>query len=233
MCVDVETHDLAPARHERGWTEGTYGHERLKYDDDLVRTLRAVQVGWTIGYINSDDPPVTKSQVVKPDGFVITDAVAKIHGIEHANAVAAGNDIACVLDNFLKDVQSVVNAGGRICAHQIEFDADIIDAELYRSGFAWRDRLLWHTAVRNGLCTMNHILTSWCCDVYRRSIDQFGNGDKNRDTPCPLGAVAWTLVPPCEDLRAKQHDAGNDSRVGFLVTKQLHVLIHNVNGAMA
>ena len=42
MSFDVETHDLAPDRHERGWTCGEFGHNRLKYNVDAVCALRAV-----------------------------------------------------------------------------------------------------------------------------------------------------------------------------------------------
>ncbi len=222
MCVDVETHDLAPRSHEHGWVDGTFGHKRLKYDDALVRRLRAIQLGWTAGDISSGQPPVTKTRLVKPSGFVITEAATEIHSIKHVDAVDGGCDLSEVLAEFLGDVQNLVRAGGRVCAHQLEFDAAIIDAELGRCEAGVELKQVWREAARGGLCTMNPVLTAWCCESYRRTVDRYGDGEKNRDMPCALGAVAWTLVPPCQELRAKDHDAGNDSCVGWLVVSRLH-----------
>jgi hypothetical protein len=220
MCIDVETHDIAPRKHERGWIPGTFGHERLTVDDSCVRKLRVVQLGWTIGDITSDEPPTTKSRIVRPEGFVVTDEVSEIHDILHKDALENGGSLKLVLEEFLKDVEHLVGAGGRLCAHHFEFDAAIIDTELGRCGVDAEQRRIWQQAVRSGMCTMNPLLTGWCCEPYRRALD---NGEYlNRHMACPLAALAWTLVPPCAELRAKEHDAGNDSHVGFLVTKHLH-----------
>ncbi len=97
MCIGVETHDLAPPRHDRGWVAGGFGHNRLKYDDAKVRELRVVQVGWAIGDVSSYAPPVTKSRIVKPNDFFITSAATKIHGIKHTDAVEKGDDLEDVL----------------------------------------------------------------------------------------------------------------------------------------
>ena len=90
------------------------------------------------------------------------------------------------------------------------------------AGFGVLEREGWAEVVADGLCTMNPHITKWCCEVYRRSIDSYGNNSVNPMCPCSLPAVAWTLLAPCQELRNKAHDAGNDSRLGWLVTAEYH-----------
>lgn len=116
MCIGVETHDLAPPRHDRGWVAGGFGHNRLKYDDAKVRELRVVQVGWAIGDVSSYAPPVTKSRIVKPNDFFITSAATKIHGIKHTDAVEKGDDLEDVLAETLKELRDLAGRGGWLCA---------------------------------------------------------------------------------------------------------------------
>ena len=219
-CFDIETHDLAPGRHERGWEDGDFGHLRLKTDYGEVRALRAVQIGWTVGKVDSSEPPVTKSRLVKPKGFAVTNAAAKIHKIKHDDAAERGGDLGVVVAEFMHDVFEVADAGGRICAHQIEFDAAIIAAELVRTDFSMGDRVRWADLVSCGLCTMNPHITKWCCEHYRRSIDTYGNNSVNPLSPCSLEAVARTLLQPCQELQDKAHDAGSDSRLGWLIVAE-------------
>jgi len=96
-----------------------------------------------------------------------------------------------------------------------------------RCGFDRQRCRLWRENVHHGLCTMNPSLTKWCCEFCRRAIDTHGDNRLNPEMPCSLPAVAWTLVPPCQELRAKTHDACIDSRVGWLIAKQLHSIIRN------
>ena len=227
ISIDVETHNLAPRRHERGWVCGDFGHNRLKYDVDEVRALRAVQIGWTIGDITADTPPVTKSRLIKPIGFEITTCASGIHGITNGDAQEHGDDLAQVLTELLHDVYNVACAGGRLCAHNLEFDATIIDAELLRVCMEEHKRVTWQQYVSAGLCTMNPILTKWCCEFYRNGLENNGDQRLNGEMPCKLQAVAWTLVPRCDELFDKTHDAGNDSRLCWLITKNLHRIIRD------
>ena len=116
LCFGVEMHDLAPSRHKRGWERGGFGHLRLNADYGKVRALRVVQIGWTSGRLDCVEPPVTKSFLVKPDGFAIADSAAKIHQVTQHDAFHNGAPLDAVLAEFLRDVMLVVNRGGRVCA---------------------------------------------------------------------------------------------------------------------
>ena len=119
----------------------------------------------------------------------------------------------------------VAQAGGRVCAHNIEFDAAIVDAELLRIGLDGHKHETWQQCVSAGLCIMNPTLTKWCCEFYRRQLANYGDSRLNVEMPCKLQAVAWTLVPRCDELLDKAHDAGNDSRLAWLITKHLHRIL--------
>ena len=222
LCFDVETHDLAPSRHDRGWKDGEFGHHCLKVDFSIVRALRAVQVGWTFGRIDQAEPPKTKKYLIKPVNFEVTDAVSKIHNITHSQASEFGHDLSNVLQELLQDVFAVTGAGGRICAHQIEFDAAVVDAEIQRAQIDMDSHEHWRSAVYDGFCTMNPSITEWCCKKYRQGRDTYGQGNIDPHMACSLPAVAWTLLEPCEELQAQIHDAGNDSRLGWLIVREYH-----------
>ncbi len=53
-------------------------------------------------------------------GFVISERVAKFHGIAHDYAVQEGRPLDQVLAEFIADVVEATAQRGRICAHQIE-----------------------------------------------------------------------------------------------------------------
>jgi hypothetical protein len=93
---------------------GDFGHYRLKSVYTTVRKLSAVQIGLTIGRIDSEEPPKTTTYLVRPDGFVVTEAASRIHKIKHSQAVELGMDLRFVLSEFLREVFEIVDAGGRI-----------------------------------------------------------------------------------------------------------------------
>ena len=228
-CFDIETHDLAPGRTKSGWEIGDFGHQRLKTDYKKVRDLRAVQIGLTVGSIDSGEPPKTMTYLVKPNGFTVTDAVSKIHKITHTQAMEMGLDLRFVLSEFLRELFLIVDKGGRICAHQIEFDAAIISAELARAGFEHEICERWGDLVTCGLCTMNPLMTGWCCKRFCEGINSYGNGTLNRLTPCALPAVAWTLLAPHDDLLQAYHNAGTDSRLCWWIVREYHLRIWQTN----
>lgn len=81
--------------------------------------------------------------LIRPDGWVIPDAAAAIHGISQENAERYGLSIKGVLsifDRLLKAAETVV-------AHNIRFDLFMLEIESHRSGVAL------HLPVRHA-CTM-------------------------------------------------------------------------------
>jgi hypothetical protein len=210
---------------------GDFGHYRLKSDYTTVRKLRAVQIGLTVGRIDSEEPPKTTTYLVRPDGFVVTEAASRIHKIKHSQAVELGMDLRFVLSEFLREVFEIVDAGGRICAHQIEFDGAIMAAELARAGLDMDTCERWNDLLWSGLCSMNPFITEWTCKSYRNGIDSYGNGTVDPLMPCSLPAVAWTLLAPHDDLLQEYHNAGTDSRLCWRVVKEYHFRMQQRDGA--
>ena len=89
----------------------------------------AVQVGWVLckpdGSVEEE-----RDAIVKPDGWTIPDAAARVHGITTERALSEGVDAAQVLQEFaaaLARAQTVV-------AHNLDFDRSVIQAEFIRAG---------------------------------------------------------------------------------------------------
>ncbi|QTN39617.1 DNA polymerase III subunit alpha [Cryomorphaceae bacterium] len=88
---------------------------------------RLVQLAWQLhddqGYLIH-----ARNEIVYPDGFDIPFNSEKIHGISTAKARAEGRPLKDVLDEFYADVAQASHGVG----HNIEFDYNIVGAELWR-----------------------------------------------------------------------------------------------------
>ncbi len=97
---------------------------------DFDNWPRMVQIAWQLhdprGHLISHD-----SIIIKPEGYTIPFATIQIHGITNERANEEGLDLKETLQKFV----SVVNQSSYLCGHNIEFDMNIIGAELLRSGF--------------------------------------------------------------------------------------------------
>jgi DNA polymerase III epsilon subunit-like protein len=70
------------------------------------------------------------NHIVKPDGFVIPSSATRIHGITTGRAVAEGEAIKKVLQEF----QGVIRDATVFIAHNMNFDEKIIGSEFLRNG---------------------------------------------------------------------------------------------------
>jgi len=95
--------------------------------DDFLNWPRIVQIAWSI-YDSEGQLWESANYIIRPDGFVISDEVAKIHRITQARALQEGRPLGEALSAFLKDVSSV----SHLIAHNIDFDEKIVGAELAR-----------------------------------------------------------------------------------------------------
>lgn len=77
---------------------------------------------------------IEHSQIIKPVGFEIPDAVVKIHGITNERAQAEGEEIGVVLNRFHDNLCLAYNLDdpGHLVAHNMNFDVKIISAEMFR-----------------------------------------------------------------------------------------------------
>lgn len=95
--------------------------------DDFSNWPRIVQIAWSL-YDFHGNSWENKSFIIKPDGFVISEEVSKIHRITQERAEKEGVDLKDVLAEFLKDV----NLSTYLVAHNIDFDEKIVGSELMR-----------------------------------------------------------------------------------------------------
>lgn len=95
---------------------------------------RLVQLSWII---TNDEQEILKEAdyVIKPDGFIISDEVSKIHGITQEIAENAGLDLRETIDEFLEDAYGCEC----IVGHNIEFDMNVVGSELVRLGISYYD----------------------------------------------------------------------------------------------
>ena len=95
---------------------------------DLDNWPRLVQLAWQL-HEPSGKLVSRGNIIVKPDGFSIPFNAAKIHGITTERAERDGSDLLEVLDAFQEDLAKAKY----IVGHNIEFDINIVGAELIRS----------------------------------------------------------------------------------------------------
>ena len=150
---------------------------------------------------------------MRPDGFEISEAATKKHGISHSDAVSQGEPLAKCLRELVDDVSTLKLQGGRVCSHKLEFDAGILVQEMNRCGLADLTKL-WAEAVKGGFCSMDPDIGH----VVRR---QAGLMDYERKTPMRLKDMVHLLLPEAQDLLERHHSAGNDSHIHWLLGQKI------------
>lgn len=98
---------------------------------DFENWPRLVQIAWQLH--DFDGKLLTQQNyLVKPDGFDIPFKAEQVHGISTARAAKEGRDLLEVLNFFLRDLEKTKQLVG----HNIEFDINIIGAEMLRQNLA-------------------------------------------------------------------------------------------------
>lgn len=103
---------------------------------------RLVQLSWIL---TKDDNVIIshKNYIIKPNGFNIPLEASNLHGITTFKAINEGVDLKVAISSFLDDLSKATI----IVGHNIEFDINIVGAELYRLN------------IKNPLPTMKFICT--------------------------------------------------------------------------
>ena len=100
-----------------------------------------------------------------------TDASTVWGKISHERALQEGRDLKDVLQEFMGDVKEACRQGGRVVAHQLEFDAGVIYEELGRCGLDnLRDE--WASIARKGFCTMTPLVGRWLREASGEDLGQ-------------------------------------------------------------
>jgi hypothetical protein len=219
LAFDIETHDWVPkSKDGKGrWIDGKYGHPCRFIDNDLQK-LRISQLGWVAGRFSTNSY-IQKALTVYPDGFEITSKATLTHGITNEHARCAGKPLQTVLRQFLVDVEGIVQQGGRVCAHQLEFDAGVIALELDRAGLGNQTEM-WAQVASDGFCTMNPTLSKWSCQAF---FDQMGcRYGLGRNCSVGLRDMVLALAPTEVALLSQHHNAGADANLTWKVLRELH-----------
>jgi DNA polymerase-3 subunit alpha len=90
---------------------------------------RIVQIAWQL-HDYSGNLINQQSIIVKPDGFTIPFNSIQVHGITNERAHEEGEDLRTAIETFSKIIEQCTY----VCGHNIEFDLNIVGAELIRLG---------------------------------------------------------------------------------------------------
>ncbi|MBX2970074.1 MAG: DNA polymerase III subunit alpha [Cyclobacteriaceae bacterium] len=123
-------------------------HNKTAPLTDLDNWPRLVQLAWQL-HDRHGKLLAQQNFIIKPDGFNIPFKAEQIHGISTQRALDEGHDLKTVLDAFLADLDRTELLVG----HNIEFDINIIGAELIRKQIA-PDKFLGAQKVDTGLASI-------------------------------------------------------------------------------
>jgi DNA polymerase-3 subunit alpha len=118
---------------------------------------RAVQMAWIVYGAGGGDeaapdtpqPVSTNVYIISPDGFAIPEQAAAIHGFTTERATSEGLAVRDVMEAFVETMQDYPDAV--YVAHNMEFDAGVVAAELARAGMVGAAKA-WVAAPK--VCTM-------------------------------------------------------------------------------
>ena len=137
-----------------------------------------VQFSYIVFDTESNKIVKIKDSIIKvPDGFIITEENAKIHGITTEISLAKGVDLLPVLEEFFADFDSA----DHIVGHNVSFDINMIKAELQRLIMNSSDKKLqdYLTKINTSTkfyCTMQETIELCAIelkDKYGRSYKKF------------------------------------------------------------
>ncbi|MFA7170885.1 MAG: 3'-5' exonuclease [Candidatus Paceibacterota bacterium] len=95
--------------------------------DKLDNWPRLVQLAWLL-YDENGKKLDERAHIVKPEGFLIPSESAKVHGITNEKALAEGEDLRFVLEEFAERIAEA----NLLVAHNMSFDEKIMGAEFLR-----------------------------------------------------------------------------------------------------
>lgn len=206
--IDIETHGW-PNGDQKGRI-GQFGWYTVNRET-LLEFARIVQIGWAIGRVDEPASACVKTAFVQPDGFQITQDATDFHKITQAFAAQDGRPSADALCDFMADVSEAHSRGGRVVAHNLEFDAGVILNELKRCKL-YELCEAWRRIAREGFCTMDYEVGRWvltCCgDLV---------GPETKKHCLGLKDITNKLLQDSDKHLANHHDAGSDAKLTRLV----------------
>jgi len=98
---------------------------------DIDNWPRMVQIAWIIYDVDASILE-KKMYIVKPEGYIIPKEASDVHGISTEKAMAEGQDLTMVLNDF----REAMLKSDFLVAHNISFDEKIAGAEFIRKNIA-------------------------------------------------------------------------------------------------
>ncbi len=218
--IDIEVHDWKELAGAKGCS-GPFGFYTRQNAD--LAFGRIVQIGWAI-HNEGEGFKEINEMYVKPEGFQVAKRASDYHGISQDMAVREGHPLEFVMVEFMTVVGKVVEAGGRVIVHHLEYDAGIIMHELGRAGL-YHMVPKWEKFAKDGCCTLDPEIGEWVRDCFRMEVSK-----KTKCNMLSLGTLATILVPDDERVLNKLHTAACDAHLHVLVFKGL-VKLAQRNGA--
>ena len=125
-------------------------HNKTAPITDLDNWPRVVQIAWQLH--NGKGKLLSQhNYLIKPDGFDIPFKAEQIHGISTQRATEEGHAFKKVLGIFFEDL----NKTSVLVGHNIEFDINILGAELIRQGLP-TEKLLSTAKVDTGIVSIEY-----------------------------------------------------------------------------
>ena len=126
---------------------------------DLNNWPRMIQLAWV--FYKDGKKANAQNHIIRPNGFIIPEDTAKIHGITTAVAMKKGVSLLMALKEF----EHLVSQTDFLVAHNISFDEKIIGAEFLRNGMN-------NTLVNKKTICTKEVATEFC------AIPSIGGRDK-------------------------------------------------------
>lgn len=120
---------------------------------DILNWPRLVQIAWIM---TDEEGNVlrTRTHLIEPIGFTIPKEATAVHGITNEQAQQEGTHLKQVLEQFMSDL----DCSEIIVGHNIDYDINIVGAELYRSNMDYNSLIK-----KNKVCTMKK--TKYYCAI--------------------------------------------------------------------
>jgi len=206
---DIETHAFPEKQRDKGRI-GQFGWYTLK-EEHVMKFARIVQIGWAIGRANTAAPVCVKTALVQPNGFEVSKDATVFHRISHATAAREGRPLADVLCDFMADISEACSKGGRVVAHQLEFDAGIVLQELARCEL-YKLHDAWTRIAQGGFCTMDFEVGRWVLTCSGNEV-----GPPSAKHCLGLENIVRRVLPDHCAMLGKHHDAGIDAQLTRLI----------------
>lgn len=174
-----------------------------------------VQVAWIVFKCSHMGRPgrilSRKSQLIRPDGWVVPPETTAIHGISHTTAVENGVSLQDVMEELNELVQDM----DAVCCHNSGFDIPVLISSSIRSGIPLSDIVLLNKPT---ICTME--IGKQICGVIREYNSKFGIFRKLK--PPKLSELYEKIFG--EPFIGRLHDALEDCRATVSI---LDVIMRN------